>query len=97
MNYGDRSESRKLLPADLLATFAAKQVNRLAERDPANMRDTRSKGVRSEIHVGVDNANLAGHDLEKPAGRLNSAKTSPFVANHYTLGQSCSILLLNVL
>jgi hypothetical protein len=35
---------------------------------------TRSKGGQIEIHVGVDNANLAGQDLEKPAARLNSAK-----------------------
>jgi glucan phosphorylase len=30
------------------------------------MRDTRSTGGQIEIHVEVDNANLARHDLEKP-------------------------------
>ena len=81
------------------------------QRDPVSLdrwtvaAPFRSAGLRAQAAIRLvvdgplqDSDDLSpGHDLEKPDARLNSAKTSPFVANPYTLGQSCSILLLNVL
>jgi hypothetical protein len=72
--------------------FPRKRTGTAGEREPAGR-----KGPCQDARHTLEGGQIEGHDLEKPAGRLNSAKTSPFVANPYTLGQSCSILLLNVL